>query len=142
MKVLAGALVTKKPATTAAVLVGPWAVSFGRLRQHSRRRRAPERAVRVKCWPQDTKVELEEASVELLRIQRSLAKTEKDLRWWKREATRMTTLIESRDRNLALFESCMQDIIDETNRAVYVLELEAGLRTAFNGEYCGALGYW
>lgn len=74
-----------------------------------------------------------------------LAKAERfagDAKRWRREAARMTSLVEERDRTISLFEACLQNIIDETNRIDFVYQYGRALRTAFNGANCSALGYY
>jgi chromosome segregation ATPase len=52
------------------------------------------------------------------------------------------TVVRKRNRTITLFEGCMQDIIDETNRVYNLFQWGPALRTAFNGANCSALGYY
>jgi len=83
----------------------------------------------------DTQQNLAEANAEAGRLQQDLAQLRRDL-------AQTTALAQRRGRTVALFEGCLQDIIDETNRIDFVYQYERALRTAFNGANCSALGYY
>lgn len=107
----------------------------------------------VSCTQQpavpDLRPKVDELEAELAGVQQDLAEAqgkvnslEREVRRWRPEAGRMTGLVEQRDGTIALFEGCLQDIIDETNRIDFVYQYERALRTAFNGANCSTLGYF
>ena len=86
--------------------------------------------------------ELAASDAALRNAEQKLAAAEKDARYWRREAGKMTARVERADRTIALYEDCVDDIIYAYNSSTYAIELPRAISAALNDSNCSALGYY